>query len=146
MKIKGVLAATLAAALCISSTALAYSGDGDGSAENPYQIANKFDLLELAADTINYDKCFILSADIDLATESFTGAVIAPDIDAVTDGYQGTEFAGVFDGNGHTISNLTITATDMDCVGLFGYFSSGGHIKNLGVVNVNIQGNNETVV
>ena len=39
-------------------------------------------------------------------------------------------FEGVFDGNGHVISNFKITV-DMECAGLFGY--NNGEIKNLGV-------------
>jgi hypothetical protein len=135
MKMKGVLAAILTAVLCISSTVLAYSGDGDGTAEYPYQIANKADLLELAADTGNYDKCFILTADIDLAGETFTQAVIAPYTDE-----EGIQFTGSFDGNGHTIFNLTITASEEYVISLFGIVGTGGQVKNLGVENVNIAG------
>ena len=40
-------------------------------------------------------------------------------------------FMGTFNGKGHTISNLSITSGDY--VGLFGYVSGGGTIKNLNV-------------
>jgi hypothetical protein len=137
-----ISAAILTAALCISSTVFAYT-NGDGSAGNPYQIANKADLLELAADIGNYDKYFILTADIDLAGESFTQAVIAPDTDNTEwYGYDGTVFSGVFDGNGKTISHLTITGLDQDYVGLFGYVDPAGQIMNLGIMDANIQGRN----
>jgi hypothetical protein len=111
--------------------------NGDGTAGNPYLITNKADLLALAADTGNYDKCFILTADIDLAGTTFTQAVIAADTDVATSDFQGTTFNGIFDGNGHTISNLTITDTDQDYVGLFGY-TYGATIQNLGVDAVNL--------
>lgn len=55
-------------------------------------------------------------------------------------GYNAEEmFKGVFDGNGHTICNLGINATDDDAyyVGLFGIVW-GGTIKNLGVLDSNI--------
>jgi hypothetical protein len=124
----------------LSSVCSGYSG-GDGSADNPYQIAGTTDLLELAADPNNYVKHFLLTADIDLSGETFTQAVIAPDIDNTEwSDFQGTQFTGVFDGNGKKISNLTITGIDMDYVGLFGCIGSGGQIKNLVVVNVDIQG------
>ncbi len=48
-------------------------------------------------------------------------------------------FAGAFDGGNHTISNLTISDSDLFCVGLFGY--SVGSIKDLRLENVNITGN-----
>lgn len=119
-----------------------YSG-GNGSEENPYQIANKENLLVLAADTDNYFRYFILTADIDLIGESFTQAVIAPDTDNTEwYGFDGTVFTGVFDGNGKTISNLTITGLDQDYVGLFGYVDPAGQIMNLGIVDANIQGRN----
>jgi hypothetical protein len=130
MKLKSAfLAAILTAVLCISVNSWAYSG-GDGSLESPYQIANKADLLELGADMDNYGSCFILTADIDLAGETFTTAVINSTADM--------PFTGVFNGNGHTISNLTIEGTGSSDVGLFGYLAYPGQIANLGVVNANI--------
>ena len=50
-------------------------------------------------------------------------------------------FKGVFDGNGHTIKNLTINRPDEDTVGLFGSISSGAEIKNLGLTDVDVIGN-----
>lgn len=55
----------------------------------------------------------------------------------VTDGtaYNYT-FKGTFDGNGYTISNMTMARTDDYAfnAGLFGYVHSAGVIKNLGVI------------
>ncbi len=45
-------------------------------------------------------------------------------------------FTGVFDGNGHTISNFTYTFTDTNYIGLFGYVE--GEIKDLGLLDPNI--------
>ena len=61
-----------------------YSG-GAGTTEVPYRIANAADLLTLAADINDYNKCFIMTADIDLdpnipGGQIFTTAVIAPDV------------------------------------------------------------------
>ena len=44
-------------------------------------------------------------------------------------------FSGSFNGNDHTILNLTITGKDY--VGLFGQLAPGAEIKNLGVVDAN---------
>jgi hypothetical protein len=52
-----------------------------------------------------------------------------------------SEFTGSFDGQNHTISNLSINRDD-DYVGLFGAIGAGGEVKNVGVINVNITGNN----
>jgi hypothetical protein len=50
-------------------------------------------------------------------------------------------FIGVFDGDGHTISNFTYTSTGKNDVGLFGYVGEWGansEIKNLGFIDPNI--------
>ena len=113
----------------------AYSG-GSGTEAEPYQIANAADLLELAGDANDYDKCFILVSDINLAGYSFTNAVIAPDISWDYD-FQGPVFEGVFDGDGHVITNLTIDPNTgyYFCVALFGRTGTNGVIKNLGIEN-----------
>ncbi len=49
-------------------------------------------------------------------------------------------FAATFEGNGYTISNLFINRSSTDYTGLFGYVSSGGGIRNLGVVGVDVTG------
>jgi hypothetical protein len=116
-----------------------YSG-GSGTAEDPYQIANVADFQLLSASPTDWNKSFILTADIDLTGLTFTQAPIAPDTDSVTSGFQGTQFTGVFDGKGHSISNLTITASTKDYLGLFGYVGSGGQIRIFVVENANISG------
>ncbi len=118
------------------STAGVYGkySSGTGGQKDPYQIATFEDLLELAADINNYDATFILTADIDIAPDLpgrkvFSKAVIA-----------GGEFAGVLDGAGHNIKNLTIdTNGDRgDHLGLFATIGDGT-IKNLGLENVKIK-------
>jgi hypothetical protein len=121
-----------------------YSG-GSGEPNNPYQIGSAVDLLELAADANDYNKPFVLMADINLVSYSFTTAVIAPDTDNSNSTFEGTAFTGVFDGNNHTISNLTIDTNGAgnDYLGLFGY-ASGGEIKNLALENISITGGNDS--
>jgi hypothetical protein len=133
--------------LIISVTSLPsqakYSG-GSGEPNNPYQIANVNDLMTLANDANDYNKCFIQTSDIDLdpnlpGRQVFTKAVIAPDINDFDWFFQGTAFTGVFNGAGHKILNLTINTYGLGngCLGLFGYVI-GGNISNLGIENVNI--------
>ena len=53
-------------------------------------------------------------------------------------------FSGVFAGNGHTVSNLTIVASNYDYgVGLFG--SVSGIIRDLGIVDISISGSGNYV-
>jgi hypothetical protein len=132
--------------LMFSVSGFAYTG-GNGTSSNPYQIADANDLLELAADTANYDKYFILTANINMAGHSFTTAVIAPDT-SDSAGYQGTKFTGCFDGNYHIISNLIIDTQGQgkDHLGLFGWIlniNGEGAVKQLGLDNVSLtSGNN----
>jgi hypothetical protein len=125
----------------LSSIAGAKYSGGSGTADDPYQIANAADLLALAADTNDYDKNIVLTADIDLSSSgTFTTAVIAQN--TYGDLFHGTSFTGTFDGAGHKISNLTINTNGAgnSYLGLFGYLQ-GGEIKNLGLKNVTIDGN-----
>lgn len=116
-----------------TASAASFSG-GDGTSSNPYRISTAADLAAIAqqvnsSGTEHYDGVhFKLSKNIDLG-----GMEWAP-IGKNDSTYY---FKGNFDGNGHTISNLTITQkTDGGFLGLFG--CSRGTIKNLFIKNVNI--------
>lgn len=105
-----------------------------GSKNNPYLIATADDLADFA-DRVNnpeeddnekYARShFKLVADIDM---SGTAYVSAGQIFTFNEGEEDERkvygFSGSFDGNGHTISNLTIKRnlrSGMSYVGLFGY-------------------------
>ena len=137
---------TLLVVVVICSIAHAKYSGGSGEPNDPYQIADVNDLLALAADTNDYNQCFILTADINLGGQVFTTAVIARDTDNASWNFQGATFNGVFDGAGHNILNLNIDGLGNDYLGLFGYVN-GGQIKNLGVPNVSfIRRNNSYVL
>jgi GLUG motif-containing protein len=120
--------------------------DGDGSAEFPFEIAEPNQLIYMSQHPEHWSQHFILTADINLALtdpNTFTTALIAPDTDNSTSGFQGTLFTGVFDGNSHTISNLTIDTAGAgnDYLGLLGSIEgSSAEVKNLGLENVSITG------
>jgi rhodanese-related sulfurtransferase len=119
-----------------------YSG-GSGTAEDPYQIATTGDLIALGETPEDYDKHFILTADIDLdpnlpSRKVFDRAVIAQDANDASSRFEGTPFTGVFDGYGHTISHLTITGGWY--LGLFGKLDSGSKISNLDLEAVDVNG------
>ncbi len=131
----------LAISIIISFTSITsgYSG-GTGEPNDPYQIADVNDLLELASDDPNYDKCFILTADINLAGNTFTTAVIAHDRNGAIIDFQGTAFSGVFKGNEHKIMNLTIDTNGAgnDYLGLFGYINYSSEVNNIILENARI--------
>ena len=111
-----------------------YSG-GTGEPNDPYQIATAEELMLLGDSPNDYGRHFILTADIDLdpnlpGRKVFNEAVVGP-------------FTGTFDGNGHTISHLTIEGESM--LGLFGGLLYGAVVKDLGMVDVNITGSDNHV-
>ena len=92
----------------------------------------------------DYDKHFILTADIDLdpnlpGRKVFDRAVIAADMAEWSLYFQGTAFTGHLDGQGHTITNLTIDSFG-DYIGLFGIIGSGGYVCNIHLVGGRIRG------
>jgi len=74
------------------------------------------------------NKNYVVINDIDLS--AYTG---------ITSVVNGT-FTGTFDGNGYTVSDLTINATNIDNMGLFSQIS-GASIQNLTLQAFNITGN-----
>ena len=52
-------------------------------------------------------------------------------------------FNSIFEGNGHTISNLMINRPNTDHVGLFGFTSDSSQISNIGLLNVDVGGRHE---
>lgn len=124
-----------------------YAG-GSGTADDPYQIATAEDLVLLGQTPADYDKHFVLTADIDLdpnlpGRKIFGSAVIAPDADRDAEHYQGTPFTGGFDGAGHTISDLTIDGDSY--LGLFGQLETGALVQHLGLVDVDVIGSGRFV-
>jgi len=122
-----------------------YSG-GTGEPNNPYQIATAEDLMLLGESIEDYDKHFIMIDDIDLdpnlpGRKVFDRAVIAPDTNDVGFGFHGIPFTGVFNGDGYTISHLTIIGKSyLGLFGQLGEWTAIGDITNLHVVDVNITG------
>jgi len=125
----------------LSFPALAQYSSGTGEPNDPYQITTVEDLILLGETPDDYDKHFILTADIDLdpnlpCRKIFDRAVIAPDTNDIEPWFEGIPFTGVFDGNNHTISCLLIKGGNF--LGLFGKLSPEAEVKNLGLVDVTI--------
>ena len=128
-----------------------YNG-GTGEPNDPYQIATAEDLMLLGESPDDYDKHFILTADIDLdpnlsGRKVFDKAVIAPDANDATDWFDGTPFTGVFDGNTHIIWHLTMRGQGY--LGLFGQLgrwdAPACEVRNLGLLDVNMTGSGDYV-
>ena len=126
------------------STAAAFAG-GTGTAEDPYQIANGAQLAYLASSVNNgetyEEKNFVLTANIDLNELPWT-PIANSFSNALFGGSDYRVFAGNFDGNGYTISKVSIgsetTPFESDVFGLFG--ATEGKISNLNLDTVSIHG------
>lgn len=113
---------TSAPQLAPQSAAIAVQAlSGSGKADDPYRIGTAEDLQALGNKTIT--GCYKLTADIDMEDVPMQPI---------------KEFAdGTFDGDGHTISNLTISAASGNA-GLFAETNSSTVFKNIILHNVSV--------
>ena len=131
----------------LDAAAMKKYGGGMGEPNDPYQITTAEALMLLGDSPEDYNKHFILTANIDLdpnlpGRKVFDKAVIAETYNTWY-GLRGIPFTGVFDGNGHTISHLTIIGGSY--LGLFGWLESGAEVRDLGLVDVNITASGDYV-
>jgi hypothetical protein len=130
--------------LCTFSSSVfsAIYGGGSGIPEDPYQIWTAEQLIEIGSNPTDYDKCFIVMADLDLTGKTSFQAFIAKDTSVSQTGFQGTGFSGCLDGNGHIIRKMTISydraGTKYGYLGLFGLIDSTGVVKNLSLDEMSI--------
>lgn len=106
---------------------------GSGTQDDPFQINTVNDLLAFSkavnsGDT--FEKCYVSqNSNLDLShVSNFT---------PIGDISKGNYFAGIYNGNGHYISNITINS-DLYAA-LFGTLS--GKVENLGIESGSISGN-----
>jgi len=109
----------------------AFTGRGDGSSGNPYQITSCVELQEM---NNNLNAYYVLMTDIDCSDTGNwnSGAGFVPI------GTYSSPFTGTFDGQNHKITGLFINRPSAYYVGLFG--TSSNTIKNVGLVDVKITG------
>lgn len=112
------LTALLLAGWLIASFALPVAGAA-GPEGDTVAISTEEELRRLAKDcaldTWSRGKTFILTADLDLEGEEFTPI---------------PTFGGTFEGRGHTISGVNLTAPGSD-QGLFRYIQTGAVVRDL---------------
>ena len=104
-----------------------------------YQIATVEQLLAFA-ERVNEkgttNAKAILLADLDLS--GIDWYPIGQYSDTSFAGYTEKAYTSTFDGNGHIISNLSVTLDTPLYGGLFGKIDSNGKVNNLGIVNASI--------
>lgn len=134
-----VAASGTASKYCIVKLAPASQFEGQGTAQSPFLLKTKADLVKLSkateANKMSFAGThFLITNDIDMEQD--------PDFKGI--GYTGTAsdyaFGGILDGAGHTIHNVryisctaqgnTLSATTTDC-GFVNSLKAGGVVKNL---------------
>ena len=134
--------------MLLSTSAAAESGfaGGSGTREDPWQIASAEQLHRIRENLAGH---YTLVADIDLSAYENWEPIGAfrPLSDAPEDAevpHPDYAFTGTFDGAGHTISNLTVSAASPMGAGLFGCASgteSGeAYIGNFTLENISVSG------
>lgn len=131
---------------------LAVDDKGNGTVENPYQISDVNDLLNMSA-TINMtssaNKNFVLTADIDLSS-----------VDAESLAKRGGSLIGInkslsnssanvffnFDGKGHKLKGLNINDKTGSLISIFGFVNERSTIKNLVVDKPHIVSTSESMI
>lgn len=127
-----------------------FSG-GYGTAEKPYKIATRQDLLDLSAWVASSDEdkaafrtaCYRQVADIDFEGDTLFSI-------GNTNSEPCSFFQGTYEGNGFKVSNVVIANSNADKAnGFFGYIDGAAHIDAIKLENVTVSSatwNNGTIV
>jgi hypothetical protein len=92
-----------------------------------YQISSCSELQNMQNDL---DAYYELVSDVDCSAFDYS-----------TVGEDSNRFIGVLNGQNYTVENLTINEGSSNYVGLIGYLGSTGEVRDIGVVNMDISGN-----
>jgi hypothetical protein len=104
-----------------------FSG-GTGDADDPHLISTPQELNSIGYNPRLMAAHFKLIEDIDLA-----------DVEFFIIGNEIFRFSGIFDGNGHAISNFNYISTNIRHTGLFGYIDGlYAEVNNLGLSDPNV--------
>ena len=130
--------------------AIRYDLDGDGSPDNSGDATKYGDAFPTSGtEAVCESGCngYELNASLDFDNAgSYASGAVNPDWtagsgwDPIGD-LTGDPFEATFDGNENTISNLHINRMDTHNVGLFSWNWSEGVIRNIGLVDVDVNGN-----
>ncbi|NQZ84635.1 MAG: hypothetical protein HRU03_02855 [Nanoarchaeales archaeon] len=117
----------------IISPLVGFAG-GDGSSVDPYLVSS-CDELQNISELANLDKHYLQSSDIDCGISPYN---VSPGFMPI--GNNTNRFNGSYDGNNSKISDLFISRSLIDYVGLFGYVETGSLI-NIRLIDVYVTAN-----
>jgi len=128
-----VAGATILATVLLCVTVFSGLAVGNVAAQDAgaltVELSDVEDLTEVTVDG-NY----VLVDDIDASG--------LDDFEPIGDGEEG--FVGNFDGDGNTVTGLTIERSETEYVGMFGYVGSGGTVENVGLEDAEVRGGDNT--
>ncbi len=114
-----------------------FTGDGSGTAEDPFIITNCTELQEMNLDVSSHFKLEGVEDTIDCSSTSTLN-------DNGEGGFYGfapvQNFTGELDGNDNTITNLYINRPGDGATGLFADIENGANIHDVSLTGVNITG------
>ncbi|MBN2183449.1 MAG: hypothetical protein JW715_16175 [Sedimentisphaerales bacterium] len=134
--------ALLFAVCVVSIPARAEYGGGTGESDNPYLIYNAKELNSIGAEPNDWDKHFMLMADIDMSgytEKDFNVIGYCADLDSPDN----VPFTGTFYGNCHIIENLTVEGKNY--LGMFSQLGSGAEVRDLGLIDIKISGSGDYI-
>lgn len=132
--------ATATALLLVVAAVGSGAAPAAGQEAGPIEID---DWRDLSAVRANPDADYVLTGDLTAASPGYA-AVAGPDANG-GDGFRpigtGDEpFNGTFDGRGHVIADVAMQRSDPRGVGLFGTVGREGTVRNVALVNANVDG------
>ena len=117
---------------------------GFGTELNPYTITNWTQLQNINnSNILTQGYFFSLLNSISNQTSDYNAFNSGTGWNPIGNNYTNS-FKGIFDGLGHTISDLYINRPTFDNQGLFGLTDSATTIRNIGLLNVDIKGYDNT--
>ncbi|MHC4657833.1 MAG: GLUG motif-containing protein [Planctomycetota bacterium] len=115
-----------------------YSG-GTGEPNNPYRIETPNDLNDIGNHVEDFNKCFVMVNDINLADYTGTQFNIIGRFVNPSDP-NNKPFMGIFDGNGHSILNFSYEDEGGVKIGLFSYLDDpNAQIKDLTLIDASVK-------
>ena len=125
--------------LCSLSTAFAqFSGSGSGTEDDPYLIFYAEQLNQMRNFLGKDSVYFKLMSDIDLTSFQEDNY---PNQGWLPIGTNSSPFKGIFEGNNHKITGLSINRTSNDYTGFWGY-TNNALISNVSIFGSSVKGNN----
>lgn len=132
---------TILTALLLAAPALAQTPvvpTGSGTEADPYRIASLANLHWITLNPGQWDRHYLQTADIDAAeTAHWAGGAGWLPI--------GNAFTGVYDGAGHTITQLHINRPGVNDIGLFSRIGTAGRVENLTLLDAAVTGGSYVV-